>query len=1645
MPRLLLFVLLLTCCVNSHAQVTPKQKLTPPSPTPQVLEQLSPKAYPHHRIIQRRALPSGNAMPLSDDFPKTKQRQEQTPAPINYPAQIPGLNLQKLPHQQTLGRHSCQDHSGNCDPRRLPLNAEGKLLSVDGYEVDFKRSTNPNVTNVCGTPRGYVNNTSRSPGCPFTVPCDNPANRDATSTTTKYFQVVWHVMQSSTGGASSNINQARIDDLMAEVNADFSAHNMIFCTSPANFYVDDANYTHDENTEEVSLKTTYNITPANVINIYVVGSMTPGGYARFPYDPMGGTSATGGVVLNRTNCTVGTHTLAHELGHVFGLEHTFAGVDERGDCTNCYEQVRNANGSSNSSGVPTPFGGPYNSEGDQEGDWCSDTHPHDTHAFNCNTSSNPNNACDVAPWNNAPVNNHMSYSFCSSQFTDQQSRRMHCMINTYLSSWTGFGGGICGAQPPVADFVGTPTTWSAPNVVNYTDLSTPAALITTWTWTFDVAASNSVTCAGCTGTDATFVGQNPPAVTYPNAGLYTVSLIVSNANGSDTLTRVDYIEVLTPAGDCDTLDLYLNNPAPTPTIYGGLAPGEHILMVPDLSNSPGSGDKGAYERYITPNPGVTQVGAVRVGLGELDDPDDDMVFQVVVYDDNGAGEPGALLGGVANLSPTQLGVPASGTNTFNEFLIPLNNAVTPTTGTFHVGIEVFPGDPADELVLVATSNATTQGQGNGLNHIFSTGFGYENLLTTYGLDIDLYLVPILGEHTPLPEIIGYTEDVQCDTTFVTLFSNVRFSSVNSMSFSFADGTVINTTTNPGSLNRVYTTPGPEIVTVSAINDCGRADTTTWIIPYNFTTTPDADFTKNPQNPICIGDPVTFTANVSGYADYSWDFGDGTAITSTGGNNVATHTYTTAGLYYTNLDVTALSYQPIDTFYLETFDAGWPAGYQRFDNDPFTPNAAVNPPFTGSNATAWLPIDITNSGENEALSTSFNAGAGQQADDWMLTTAIGPLPANQILSWDAESRDAIFRDGYEVRISTTQLPANVTNYNTLLLSVPNENNFRTTRSINLGAYAGQTVFIAFRNNSTDEFLLAIDNIRVGTVGPGCQNSEQKLDFVEIVDCTTIPPTAALNATPTTGCIPLNVTFTDNTTVGDPATSWVWNFGDGNFSTQQNPPIHTYTTEGSYFVTFQACNAGGCSTDTITIVAGDVVVANAGPNQVVCGDAATLAGNNPAPYTGTWTVVSGSGTFTNANLANSMVTNLGAGANIFEWTIAGTNGCTSSSQVTITGRNFVYGLNGETSNNYCTDAAGWHHFFNAGNEILLSIRGDLSGAPAGFPLITINDNGTFYQQTQGPFTAPSCAGGNSPGEERFEMARSWDVDFGGGALNPPYEVRFYYQPGERTAIETAAANWITTYPACSYTYTYPYPLGFYWFKNPTGAYTAPDYDGLQLTGTNGNASGTNYVELTGITSFSGGSGAVKLSPDPLLQTDWLYFEGQTDNTTNRLRWATESEQNTLQFNIQRSRDGIHFETIGQEPAQGNSSSVHNYQYNDVNPFVGTNYYRLELVHTDGSIRYSRTILLVILDDQLGYVFYPNPTKNQVFYQYEAKEAGSLQIEVLDVLGQRLFARETASAMGINNIPVSLEPFTAGTYIIQVSHLDRNIIHRSKIIKQ
>ncbi len=71
-----------------------------------------------------------------------------------------------------------------------------------------------------------------------------------------------------------------------------------------------------------------------------------------------------------------------------------------------------------------------------------------------------------------------------------------------------------------------------------------------------------------------------------------------------------------------------------------------------------------------------------------------------------------------------------------------------------------------------------------------------------------------------------------------------------------------------------------------------------------------------------------------------------------------------------------------------------------------------------------------------------------------------------------------------------------------------------------------------------------------------------------------PVANFWGSPRSGDAPLDVTFTDTST--EKPTTWKWGFGDGTYSTQQNP-AHKYSESGNYTVTLTVSNKAGSDTN------------------------------------------------------------------------------------------------------------------------------------------------------------------------------------------------------------------------------------------------------------------------------------------------------------------------------------------------------------------------------------------------------------------------------------------------------------------------------------
>jgi PKD repeat protein len=120
----------------------------------------------------------------------------------------------------------------------------------------------------------------------------------------------------------------------------------------------------------------------------------------------------------------------------------------------------------------------------------------------------------------------------------------------------------------------------------------------------------------------------------------------------------------------------------------------------------------------------------------------------------------------------------------------------------------------------------------------------------------------------------------------------------------------------------------------------------------------------------------------------------------------------------------------------------------------------------------------------------------------------------------------------------------------------------------------------------------------------------------------PVVANFSADPLSGDAPLDVQFTDLST-GNP-TSWLWDFGDGETSTEQNP-LHTYAEAGTYTVTLIAVGSGGSNTEAKVdyIAVADVPTGIPG-TWLITTSTAGLA--RMGSFGGAWANISMPGTFT-----------------------------------------------------------------------------------------------------------------------------------------------------------------------------------------------------------------------------------------------------------------------------------------------------------------------------------------------------------------------------------------------------------------------------------
>lgn len=167
---------------------------------------------------------------------------------------------------------------------------------------------------------------------------------------------------------------------------------------------------------------------------------------------------------------------------------------------------------------------------------------------------------------------------------------------------------------------------------------------------------------------------------------------------------------------------------------------------------------------------------------------------------------------------------------------------------------------------------------------------------------------------------------------------------------------------------------------------------------------------------------------------------------------------------------------------------------------------------------------------------------------------------------------------------------------------------------------------------------------------------------------------------------------------------------------------------------------------------------------------------------------------------------------------------------------------------------------------------------------------------------------------------------------------------------------------------------------------------------------------------------------------------------LYWKTASELNNEKFEIEESRDGREFQTIGEVEGNRTTSDQQEYSFEVENPRNGISYYRLKQIDFDGQFEYSEVISVNFKEENEDVgEFYPNPSKSgMVNLNYFTQNDDEITVSVFDMTGKLVVNQIQSIARGGNNLSFDFSELNTGIYIVKIGG-EINPTHRKLIIER
>ena len=206
--------------------------------------------------------------------------------------------------------------------------------------------------------------------------------------------------------------------------------------------------------------------------------------------------------------------------------------------------------------------------------------------------------------------------------------------------------------------------------------------------------------------------------------------------------------------------------------------------------------------------------------------------------------------------------------------------------------------------------------------------------------------------------------------------------------------------------------------------------------------------------------------------------------------------------------------------------------------------------------------------------------------------------------------------------------------------------------------------------------------------------------------------------------------------------------------------------------------------------------------------------------------------------------------------------------------------------------------------------------------------------------------------------------------------------------------------------------------------------------------NIVSIAAVSSFSPFTFASKSGSIPL-PIELVDFNANCNENNVELKWVTASETNNDYFTIEKSTNSVDFESLGNITGAGNSSSLKNYSFNDMNINTGSVYYRLKQIDFNGSYTHSDIIAInacVATETAIINAYTDSGVLTLNIYSNADQKN---EVTIYEITGRKVLNSEHYLAKGNNKIHLHTTEICFGAYLITLQN-EKTLIKRKIIMK-